>query len=244
VYYEKYSRKAGATTIDRYDVWVLIESSRAELEAERARQQEEAKSAAMVALSRLREAQTAERAGNVLAALARYRDVVTQTRPLARELEIPDAQLRTSGQLQAAAEDALAKAQTKARRAVIVASDWAAGGVVQALSAKGFATVVRPTGSEREALDWARTQGMPWVIVVTGTTSAGGRVFNQTAATASLDVRALDSQSGAVAASFVRQERGFGRTAGSAQQAAANEAGAKAAGELADALVAKEKTGL
>ena len=244
VYYEKYSRKAGATAIDRFDVWVLIELSRAELEAERARQQEEAKSAAAAALARLRDAEAAERSGNVLAALARYRDVVAQARPLARDVELADAQIHTSGQLQVVAEDALAKAQSKARRAVLVAPDWAAAGVVQGLSAKGFATVPQPAGSEREALSAARTQGMPWVVVVTGTTAAGGRVFNQTAATASLDVRALEAQSGLVAASFVRQEKGFGRTAEAAQQAAANEAAAKAAADLADALVAKEKAGL
>src|SRR5262249_43335590 len=34
VYYEKFSRRAGATTIDRFDVWVLIKLSRAELQAE------------------------------------------------------------------------------------------------------------------------------------------------------------------------------------------------------------------
>ena len=95
-----------------------------------------------------------------------------------------------------------------------------------------------------EALDSARAQGMPWVIVVNGTTTPGGRVFSQTAATASLDIRALEAQSGAVAASSLRQGKGFGSTAEAAQQAAANEAGAAAAADLADALVAKEKAGL
>ena len=41
VYYEKFSRRAGATTIDRFDVWVLIKVPRAELEAERAHQRGE-----------------------------------------------------------------------------------------------------------------------------------------------------------------------------------------------------------
>jgi len=243
VYYEKYSRKAGATAIDRFDVWVLIELSRAELEAERARQQQEAKTTAEVALARLRDAEAAERSGNVIAALARYREVVAQTAPLARDVEIAGAQIHTSGQLQVVARDALAKAQAKARRAVLVAPDWASAGVVQGLSARTFVTVPRPAGSERDALDAARTQGIPWVIVVTGSTAPGGRVFNQTSATASLDVRALEAPSGAVAASVVRSERGFGRTAEAAQQAAANEAGTKAAADLADALVAKEKAG-
>jgi hypothetical protein len=243
VYYEKYSRSAGATTIDRFDVWVLIELSRAELDAERARQQQEAKSAAAAALARLRDAENAERSGNVLAALARYRDVVAQTRSLPRELDIADARVHTSGQLQVIAEEALLKAQAKARRAVVVAPDWVAAGVIQGLSAKGFATVPQPVGSERDALHSARTQAVPWVIVVAGTSAPGGRVFNQSAATASLDVRALDAQSGAVAASFVRQEKGFGRTIEAALQAAAIEAGAKAAADLADALLAKEKAG-
>ena len=60
VYYEKYSRKAGATTVDRFDVWVLIRLSRADLEAERVRQQDELKAAASGAVSRLREAETLE----------------------------------------------------------------------------------------------------------------------------------------------------------------------------------------
>ena len=54
VYYEKFSRRAGATTIDRFDVWVLVKLSRAELEAERVRQQDEEKQTALLALSRLR----------------------------------------------------------------------------------------------------------------------------------------------------------------------------------------------
>ena len=244
VYYEKFSRRAGATTIDRFDVWVLIQLSRAELEAERVRQQEEQRQAALSALSRLREGQAQERQGNILAALVRYRDAVAQTRPLPQQIDLADPQMRTSGQLRQAAEDAVAKAQAKARRAVLVGPDWAAGSVAQALSAKGFTAVTRPEGSEQEALDAARAQGMPWVIVVRGTTVAGGRVFSQVAATASLDVRALESQSGAVVASSVKQTKGVGRTPQAAQQAAANEAGVAAGTDLAAALVAKENAGL
>jgi len=90
----------------------------------------------------------------------------------------------------------------------------------------------------------ARAQGMPWVIVVKGSTVPGGRVLSQVAATASLDVRALESQSGAVVASAVKQTKGFGRTPEAAQQAAANEAGVLAGTDLAAALVAKENAGL
>ena len=243
VYYEKFSRKAGATTIDWFDVWVLIKLSRAELAAEQARQQEEQKQAAMAALSRLREGQAQELQGDVLAALVRYRDAAAQTRPLPRQIELGDPQLRTSGQLRQAAEDAVRKAQTKARRAVLVAPEWALGSVAQALSSKGFTAVTEPSGSERQALDTARAQGMPWVIVVKGTTATGGRVFSQVAATASLDVRALESRSGALVASSVKQSKGVGRTPEAAQQAAANEAGQAAGADLAVALVAKENAG-
>lgn len=244
VYYEKFSRKAGATTIDWFDVWVLIKLSRAELAAEQARQQEEQKQAAMAALSRLREGQAQELQGDVLAALARYRDAAAQTRPLPQQIDLADPQLRTSGQLRQAAEDAVRKAQAKARRAVLVAPEWAVGSVAQALSSKGFTAVTEPSGSERQALDTARAQGMPWVIVVKGTTVPGGRVFSQVAATASLDVRALESRSGALVASSVKQSKGVGRTPEAAQQAAANEAGVAAGTDLAAALVAKENASL
>jgi hypothetical protein len=244
VYYEKFSRKAGATAIDRFDVWVLIRISRAELDGERVRQQEDQKQTALAALSRLREGQAQERQGNVLAALVRYRDAAAQTRALPQQIDLSDPQLRTSGLLRQAAEDAAAKAQARARRALLVAPDWVAGSVAQALSAKGFTAITQPEGSERQALDIARSQGMPWVIVVKGSTATGGRVFSQVAATASLDVRALESQSGAVVASSVKQTKGVGRTPEAAQQAAANEAGVAAGTDLAAALVAKENAGL
>jgi hypothetical protein len=244
VYYEKFSRKAGATTLEQFDVWVLIRLPRAELDAEHTRQQEELRQTALAALSRLREAQQQEKQGNVLAALVRYRDVVAQTRPLPQQIQLADPQLRTSGQLRQAAEDAAAKAQAKARRAVLVAPDWAAGAIAQALSSKGFTAITGPEGTEQQALRDARAQGMPWVIVVKGMTVPGGQVFNQVAATASLDVRALESQSGAVAASSVKQAKAVGRTPEAAQQAAANEAGVAAGTDLAAALVAKENTGL
>jgi len=244
VYYEKFSRKAGATSIDRFDVWVLIRLSRADLQAERVRQQDEQKHTALLALSRLREGQAQEQQGNVLAALARYRDAAAQTRALPQQIDLSDPQLRTAGQLRQAAEDAAAKAQAKARRAVLVAPDWVAGSVAQALSSKGFTAVTQPEGSELRALEIARAQGMPWVIVVKGSTVLGGPVFSQVAATASLDVRALESQSGAVVASAVKQTKGVGRTPEAAQQAAANEAGVAAGADLAAALVAKENAGL
>ena len=165
-------------------------------------------------------------------------------RALPQQIALADAQLRTSGQLRQAAQDAMAKAQAKARRAVLVGPDWAAGSIVQALSSKGFTAVTQPEGSERQALDTARAQGMPWVIVVKGTTIPGGSVFSQVAATASLDVRALESQGGGVVASSVKQSKGVGRTPEAAQQAAANEAGQAAGADLAAALVAKENAGL
>jgi hypothetical protein len=63
------------------------------------------------------------------------------------------------------------------------------------------------------------------------------------AATASLDVRVLDSRSGDVVASAQRQAKAVGRTPEAAQQAAANEAGLEAGTDLAAALVAKEGEG-
>jgi hypothetical protein len=244
VYYEKYSRKAGETTVDRFDVWVLIRLSRAELVAERLRQQEELRAAAALALSQLREGEAREKTGNLLAALARYRAAVAQLEPLPRQIELADPRLRTSGQVLQSAQEALANAQAKVRRAVLIGPDWIAGPVVQALSAKGFTALTQPAGSEREALDSARAQGVPWVIVVAGNAAPGGRVFSQMAATASLDVRALEAQSGAVAAAQVKQGKGFGRTAEAAREAAAQEAARAAGADLADALVAKENAGL
>ena len=98
--------------------------------------------------------------------------------------------------------------------------------------------------SEDSALAQAKAQGTPWVIVVRATTIQGGRVFAQVAATAALDVRALDARNGLVVASAQKQAKGVGRTAEAAQQAAASEAGLDAGNDLAALLVAKENEGL
>jgi hypothetical protein len=244
VYYEKISREAGGGTIDRYDVWVLVKLPKAELAKERDRQAGEAKQAVQASLSRLREAQAQEQHGNLLAALARYRDVVAQLKPMPRSIETGDAKIATAGQLRQLAEDSAATLQAKARRAILVAPDAVAGALVQALSAKGFAARQAASSDENAALAQAKAAGMPWVIVVRATATPGGRVFAQVAASATLDVRALDAQSGEVVASSQRQAKGVGRTPEAAQQAATSEAGRGAGNELADALVAKEASGL
>lgn len=244
LYVEKYSRKAGETTVDRYDVWVLIQLSRAELAAERVRQQDELRAKATAALRQLHEGEARERAGNLLAALARYRAAVAQLQPLPRQIDLADAQLRTSGQVLQSAQDAAASAQARVRRALLVGPEWIARPIVQALSVKGFTAETHATGSLRDALDTARAQRVPWVIVVTGNSAPGGRLFSQMAATASLDLRALDAQSGAVAASQVKQGKGFGRTAEAAKEAATQQVARAAGSDLADALMAKENAGL
>src|SRR5438132_10260519 len=78
VYYEKISREAGSGTIDRFDVWVLIRLPRGEIEKERQRQIAEQKETAKAALARYREGLAQERSGNELAALVRFRDVLSQ----------------------------------------------------------------------------------------------------------------------------------------------------------------------
>jgi hypothetical protein len=242
VYYEKYSRTVGATSIDAYDVWVLVKLPMAELATERERQKQEEKAAAQTALTGLREAQAEEKAGHALAALARYRDAAAQAKRLSAAVETGDAQLRTGSQLRKAAEDAAARTQANVRRAAVVAPDWVAGALAEALSASGFSS--RTFAEEREAVVEARAQGVPWVIVVKATTSAGGQVFTQVAATASLDVRALDTRSGDVVASAQKQAKAVGRTPAAAQQAAANQAALEAGKDLASALVAREGEGL
>jgi hypothetical protein len=119
-----------------------------------------------------------------------------------------------------------------------------AGAVTQALSAKGFTAWTQAGFDEAAALAAAKAQGMPWVIVVHATTTPGGQVFAQVAASAALDVRALDAQSGAVVASAQKQAKGVGRTPEAAQQAAASAAGLGAGNDLAAALMAKENAGL
>ncbi len=244
VYYEKISRESGSGTIDRYDVWVLIKLPRAEIEKERARQADEAKTAVRTSLARLREAQVHEKAGNVLAALIRYREVVSQMKGVGQSVETGDAEIANAGRLRQVAQDAANAVQAKARRAILVAPDWVAGAVTQALSAKGFTARTQAGFDEAAALAAAKAQGMPWVIVVHATTTPGGQVFAQVAASAALDVRALDAQSGAVVASAQKQAKGVGRTPEAAQQAAASAAGLGAGNDLAAALMAKENAGL
>jgi hypothetical protein len=243
VYYEKWSRRTGQTTIDLFDVWVLVRLPRREIDTERQRQITEQARIAAAALARMREGVAEEKAGHVLAALARYRDAVSNVRPLPASVDTGDPQVRTSGQLVTLAEDALRKAQVKARRALLVAPEWAASGVARGLSAKGFSAVTMHDGDERAALEKARAEAMPWVVVVKGTTTPIGPVFSQVAATASLDVRALESGSGDVVVSVQKQTKAVDRTVEAARQAAANDAGASLGAEIAAALAAREGQG-
>jgi hypothetical protein len=245
VYYEKTTRDVGGgSTYDRFDVWALIKLPRAEIQKERDRQQSEAQETVKAALGRYREGLAQRQAGDELAALVRFRDVVTQLKGQGQNVQTGDAQIPSAGKLRQLAQDAAAASQAKVRRAIVIAPDWVAGAVTQALSAKGFSSQTQAGTSEQAAMAAAKAQGAPWVIVVHATTTPGGRVFAQVAASAALDVRALDARSGAVVASAQKQAKGVGRTPEAAQQAAASEAGLGAGNELAAALVAKENSGL
>ena len=244
VYYEKISREVGAGTVDRYDVWVLLKLPRAEVERERQRQAQQAEQGAAAAVARYREGRDLERQGDLIGALARYRDAVGKAKDVAGSTPTGDREIASAAALLQKAQDAASAARGKARRAIVVAPDWVAGAVAQALSKQGF-TAQMPAGSgESAALAQAKAQGTPWVIVVHATTTPGGKVFAQVAATAALDVRALDARSGAVVASAQKQAKGVGRTPEAAQQAAASEAGLGAGNDVAAALVAKENAGL
>jgi hypothetical protein len=244
VYYERITREVGAGTVDRYDVWVLLRLPRAEVEKERERQALEAQQTAAAGLARYREGRDQEKHGNLIAALARYRDAVGKAKEVAGSTATGDQETATASALLQKAQDAANAAQAKARRAIVVAPDWVAGAVTQALSRKGFNAQTQSDASEDTALARAKAQGTPWVIVVRATTTQGGRVFAQVAATAALDVRALDARSGLVVASAQKQAKGVGRTPEAAQQAAASEAGLDAGNDLAALLVAKENEGL
>ncbi len=243
VYYERISREVGAGTIDRYDVWVLIKLPRAEVEKERQRQALEAQQTAAAGLARYREGRDLERQGDVIGALVRYRDAAAKAKSVAGSTQTGDREIANASALQQKAQDAASAAQGKARRAIVVAPPWVAGAVTQALAKQGFSAQTGE-GSESAALAQAKAQGLPWVIVVRATTTPGGPVFSQVAATAALDVRALDARSGAVVASAQKQAKAVGRTPEAAQQAAASEAGLGAGNDLAAALVAKENAGL
>jgi hypothetical protein len=244
VYYEKISRPVGSGMVDRFDVWVLIKLPRAELQKERERQAQESHEGAASALSRYREGQMQEKGGASLAALVRYRDAIGKLKGIGGSVPTGDAQIASAGKLLTVLQDAAARAQGKVRRAIVVAPDWIAGAVTQALSAKGFSAQTQSGPNENAALQQARAQGTPYVIVVHASTTPGGRVFSQVAAMAALDVRALDAQTGAVVASTQKQEKGFGRTQRAAQDDAASKAGLGAGNDLATALVAKESSDL
>ena len=239
VYWEKNSRSAGATTIDRYDVSVLIKLPRAEVEAERKRQADEAKSTAVSMLARFRDGQAQEQQGASVAALVRYRDVVKQLAAVGRDVQTGDAQIGTAGQLRSLAQDAAARVQQKARRAVVLGPDMAIGPLTAGLSKKGFSAQAE-RASETDALAGARNGGLPYVIEIKMNVAPGGQVFQQVAANVSLDVRALDSQSGAVVASVQKMGKGFGHNQDEAARKGAEDAGVGAGAELANALIAKE----
>jgi len=244
VYYERISREVGAGTVDRYDVWVLLRLPRAEVEKERQRQEQEAREAAASALARYREGRNLESKGDQLGALIRYRDALARCREVPGSTPTGDREIATAAALAEKAQDAAGAAQGKARRAIVLAPDWVAGAVTQALAKQGFSSQTPAGSSETAALAQAKAQGTPWVIVVHATATPGGRVFAQVAATAALDVRALDARSGEIVASAQKQAKGVGRTPEAAQQAAASEAGLGAGNEVAAALVAKENAGL
>jgi hypothetical protein len=244
VYYEKISREVGAGTVDRYDVWVLLKLPRAEVEKERGRQAEEAQQTAAAGIARYREGRDQEKHGNVIGALVRYRDALYKAKTVAGSTPTGDREIASASALLQRAQDAANAAQGRARRAILIAPAWVAGAVTQALARQGFAAQAQTGATEGTALAQAKAQGTPWVIVVNATTTPGGQVFAQVAATAALDVRALDAQSGAVVASAQKQARAVGRTPEAAQQAAASEAGLGAGNEVAAALVAKENAGL
>jgi hypothetical protein len=244
VYYEKISREVGAGTVDRYDVWVLLRLPREEVERERQRQAQEAQRTAAAAVARYREGRSLEAKGDQLGALIRYRDALAKAREVPGSTPSGDREIPTAAAAAQKAQDAAAAARGKTRRAIVLAPDWVAGAVTQALARQGFSAQTPVGTSESAALAQAKAQGTPWVIVVHATTTPGGRVFAQVAATAALDVRALDARSGAVVASAQTQAKGVGRTPEAAQQAAASEAGLGAGNEVAAALVAKENAGL
>jgi hypothetical protein len=243
VYWEKSSRLAGATTIDHWDVSVLIKLPRAEIEAEKQRQQDEAKSTAQAMLARFRQGQSLEQA-QPLQALIRYRDAVAQLKGLDGSTQTGDAgALKSASQVLQAASDAAAKVQQRARRAVLVGPDLAAGPLTQGLSKKGFSAEAKPGLDQSAGLQAARSEGLPYVIVVKSATSPGGQAFGQVAAQVALDVRALDAQSGAVVASTQKTAKAFNRQPDAAERAAVAEAGVAAGSELGAALVARESSG-
>ena len=240
VYWEKNSRIAGASTIDRWDVSVLLKMNRADLDAERTRQEDEARSTTNSMFARFQEGRAAESGNLPLAALQRYRDVATQLKGVARTIDTGDSILKTAGALYQAALDAARKVQERARRAVLIGPDLIAGPFTQGLSKKGFSASPRPGVSQDAALAAAKTEGLPYVIVVKSTTAPGGQAFGQVAAQVSLDVRVLDAQSGAVVASTQKTSKAFGKQADAAERAAAQEVGMAAGSEVGAVLVAKE----
>jgi hypothetical protein len=244
VYYEKISRAVGSGTVDRFDVWVLIKLPRAEIQKERERQVQVQQENAGAALARYKDGKFQEQGGASLAALVRYRDAIGKLKGVGPSVPTGDAQVGTAGKLLTVLQDSASRMQGKVRRALVVAPPWIAGALTEALSAKGFSAQTLTNPSETAALQQARTQGMPYVIVVHASSTPGGRVFSQVAAQAALDVRALDAQTGAVVASAQKQEKGFGRTPQAAQDDAASKAGLGAGNDLAAALVAKENSGL
>ena len=240
VYWEKNSRIAGASTIDRWDVSVLLKLSKGDLDGERKRQEDEARSLANSMMSRFQEGRAAEAGGQPLLALQRYRDVVSQLKTTAKTVDTGDAVLKNVGALYLAAQDAAKKVQDKARRAVLIGPDLIAGPLTQGLSKKGFSASQRPGLDQGAAVAAAKSEGLPYVIVVKSTTVPGGQAFGQVAAQVSLDVRVLDAQSGAVVASTQKSSKAFGKMPEAAERAAATEVGVAAGSELGALLVAKE----
>jgi hypothetical protein len=153
-------------------------------------------------------------------------------------VETGDAQIANAGKLYQLASEGARRAQSRARRAVLVGSEVAMSALSQALGKQGFTTRF---GTDRgRALADARSDGTPWVIVAREQLTPGGKVFTQVAAQVALDVQALDAKSGAVVASSSKQAKEVARTPEAAAKAAAREAGLGAGKDLATQLLDKE----
>jgi hypothetical protein len=151
-----------------------------------------------------------------------------------------DGELRDAGALYQAASDAAARVQAKARTGVVVGPELGIFALTQGLSKKGFAASARGALGDGAALQAARSEGIPYVIVVQAHSTPGQGAFGQVAAHVQLDVRAMETQSGAVVASLQKTGKAFARQPAEAERNAAAEAGASAGSELAGALLARE----
>ncbi len=251
VYFESMSRVVASGEIDRFDVWVLAKLPKAEAQAERDRQAKEKAAHVEAALGHFEQGRATH---DAKLAVFHFREAKRELAAVDDAVDLNRSGFATSRDLSGALDLALSASVGAQRRTAIVFTETSlgqhsadavsAGRISEILAGRGF-SVMPPlegdAGNVAVATALAKQSGARIALLVTASAARTGTVFGtQAAVTATVQVRAIDAQSGEVLAQSDKQGRGIKGDANVAAHEALKQAGEQAAGELAQALLSRE----